>query len=187
MFKHLRLRLLVLAGSCLFFSGSAYADPISITLDENASGFTFRIVGTAVDHDFTYGLLPGHQLGIFWRIDFELEEDDGPIDQLSILRFTFQHLQGFPGGPAGPLSFQPTTVMAAVSGDNLVVFTVSELHSNELDRAVGLLRFHVTDNQITGYSFEVNGQHAVSEPVTLILFGTGLVGVAIKKMRNKRR
>lgn len=103
MFKHLTLRLLVLAGICPLFPVSAYADPISISLDENVSSFTLRIIGTAVDHDFKYGQV----LGTFWRIDFELEENDGPTDELSVLRFSFQHIQGLPGAPVGPLRETP--------------------------------------------------------------------------------
>jgi hypothetical protein len=183
MFQRLKLRLLVLAGSCLLFPVSAYADPITISLDESVTNFTFKLTGTAVDHDFKYGQI----LGTFWSINFEIEEDDGPRDELSVLRFSFQHVQGLPGESVGPLlSFQPTTFLAVISGNNLGVFTVSAVHfGDQFDRAVGLLRFQVTDNQITGYSFEVNGQHAIPEPATLILLTTGLVGVAIRRRRNK--
>jgi PEP-CTERM motif len=190
MLKHLKFRLLVLAGCCLLLPASTYADPVSISLQENLTNFAFTLTGSAVDDDFKYGQV----LGTFWIIDFEIEEDDGLTRDEITVRFSFQHVVGQPGDPAGPvLSFQPTTIIGGISGSYLVVFTASGVHfDDEFDVAVGLVRFQVTDTQITSYSLEVNGQHAVPEPATLVLLGTGLAGVAFKartklKSRNRAR
>lgn len=183
MLKHLTLRLLLLAAACLLFPLSARADPISISLNESDSGFVFSLTGTAVDHDFQYAQV----LGSFWRIDFEIQEDDGVArDELSVVRFTVQH---FPiSGQPGPLlSLEPTTFIAYGSGVNFGVLTVTEAHFiDQFDRLVAVIRLQVTDNQITGYTIDVRGDHLIPEPATLILLGSGLIGLAIKKRRPNR-
>jgi hypothetical protein len=183
----------------LLLPATAYAEAVRIGFGENANAFSLTLNGSAVQSDFTYDVSKGESS---WRVTFTVTEDPtlGGVDRLTITGRA-RHEIGPHAGEGGGFFFPLTFDVHGITGP----FSFSESngvplpHGAHLDQFMATLHIEGLNGQINRYSFHVEGRHCTPqcpelpvetetpEPTTVLLFGTGLAGVAIKMRKRLKR
>lgn len=175
---------------CLSFTAVAYADPITITQDFKPLTAVATISGGAILVS-TVGVEAFVVQNANWTlsVDIKLVNDANLGDMISLVG-TMQHGNNNPdnGQHQNAAVFNFTVMIKP--GDNMFppkVFTGN--HLPHLDHYILSADIKRTGNQIDSWKIEIKGEHAVPEPTSMFLLGTGLAGVAIKmrkRLKNRK-
>lgn len=191
------LRSLALVASCLFFSTTAYAGPVTIAFAENTSAFSLTLTGSAITQNLTYEVM----LGTSWQISFKVTESINPRDAVTV-EASARHIQAPHGEPASSFTFMfRAGIMVSQIGPFQMAMTRdadNQPHVIHFNDFLGRLELFGLNGQSTKYTFHMEGTHCttvsqcpslpeeqeIPEPATLLLLGTGVSALTIKLRRR---
>jgi hypothetical protein len=147
------------------FAGAASAGPLTPSFGENTSAFSLTVLGGPFDSDDFHPFV----LGSLWKVNVNILEDAGFVNDLLNIRWTAQHVRG-PHGEGLNINifddvFSVDADLFATGTHSLPTksLTVDHQIPGHEDSFTATLSFDVSStlgiDDITGYTFKLIGTH----------------------------